>query len=613
MYRYVALFKRNSSSTADHEWNTLFAEIEQKFPGSHEVLRSDELIVLQWPDANSQMQCHILTEGRGVILGHLFTPKPDGSDCAPANRAPKTLSHIETRNIIDNNGEWLQERYWGSYVAILHNKEQKSASIYRSPFGVLSSYHYFTDNISLVFSDYELLTELASLKLSPDWTHTSMLAKHAYSFSERTPLNNLDLLQHSRMMTVDSRTVNYRYFWEPWKFSSNVFLDGYHPFARSKIASTIRNLVFSCLSTWASVCDRASLLLSGGLDSSLVAGVMSKLQNRPHLIGITYFGTGPMDDERHYAALTAKRNNITRIDIERDTGEPDLSIFNNCRKMPWPTDLVSDWKVLLKEEQISRDYGLTAKFTGDGGDVLFGLIKDNFAARDFSYDHSISLKYFRVAMHSALVSDTSFWKSLAEMIKAKLMKNSDLRPWENESDESNWALNKDIIELIRPIAYSAPWHSSNILLSPGKRGQLDTVMSRNDYVNPFPCRMSGELISPFFSQPLAEFILRVPIYVLQFDGRERGLVRSVFADCLADEIRLRQFKSHGTTLAVNMVKKNIDFFLDFLLDGILCANKIIDYRAIEMIRNEPSSATIAQYARILQMAGTESWARAWTR
>lgn len=144
-----------------------------------------------------------------------------------------------------------------------------------------------------------------------------------------------------------------------------------------------------------------------------------------------------------------------------------------------------------------------------------------------------------------------------------------------------------------------------------KKIAIGALMWNNEYFNPAPEVNFLEPLSPLLSQPIVENCLRIPLYIHQLNGKERGLARRVFAEFLADPVRLRQFKSNGSPFYLEMISTHRKYFLNFLLDGVLAQKNLLNNSEIEKVMMDPSCAKAENYIRISHIANVEAWARAW--
>lgn len=609
MYKFIALHKRDRKPENLHLWQKLLADILAMPEVWTTVLDDDDLLILQSGALVSQMKYHLLARKKGAIIGLLFDSKPNGTNLLPSMRAPDILSEHETKEICTTHGGRLRDNYWGSYVAFIRDDEGAGFTAFKGPLSTLPCLHYRIHGVSVFFSDIDFLSILSKWGVSVDWDFLSNYLIFSYLNSERTPLRGVYQLMPGQRMRLDECDRKFDYLWNPILYCRSGPVP--HKSEIAEYIETLRNITFACFSTWSSYFPRAIVNLSGGFDSSLVAGIMSKLPNRPDLACVTYFHTDPLTDERSYARLTSKLTGYKLHEIPERVADPDFTMFYKCPKLLKPYLPTTGWKKVYAEAAIAQEHGAIARITGDGGDEVFGGGKDITAGIDYLYDNGLTADLFGVAFRAARNGNVSFWTALHSMLKRRLTGGMESLTDLLHKADAAWGITPAALNNILSNATPPPWHSPDVQLAPGKRSQADTVMAQYSYASVHADVPFLEPLRPILSQPIVEMCLKLPTYVHQFNGRERGLARAAFSDCLADEVRLRQFKSHNSPIIYDMIATQAKFYVEFLLEGELVRRGLIKKDAIETLRDRLSELTAPQYAHLAQWAGVEAWARAW--
>lgn len=583
----------------------IIGALKNRHPGSRILLDRENVFVADWPDAGSQMRCHTLAGGKGIILGHLFFPKPASYCQSVSLRAPDCLDPVVSDRIESSNGDHLVDCYWGSYVAFLPNFDTKCLSILRSPFSTLSCYHYSIGDISFIFSDIEFLGFLKNYGLAIDWDLASQYLILSGPPTERTPLKGLDALLHGQRMTLKGDDVDFDL---AWKAGAAKFDAEFHN--PEVAAQSLRYVMHSCFQTWASVFPNALLALSGGYDSALVAGIMANLPDRPDLHGITYYDSGAASDERYYARLSAEDAGYPLAEIRIDAENSIADSIEQARRVPWPQGLHNNQHTISEaERRLSETVGATAKLDGEGGNELLFSYTGVLAAQDHYRTYGLNRQTLSVAMRIARASNLSLWTVLRHMIKTR---PRGIARAHLDYPELFWGIKPEVGEVIKRTVEWGPYFDLvDEMHLPGKAEQIQGLAARLDRIDGPPEFPDIEPVSPIRSQPIAELCFAIPSYVHQFNGRERGLARYAFADCVPRQIRLRRFKAVGSPYFHDSVRHNRKNLEELLLGGLLASKGFLDTRAIENTLRDPSIEATDTYTRILHLAGVEVWARAW--
>ena len=121
------------------------------------------------------------------------------------------------------------------------------------------------------------------------------------------------------------------------------------------------------------------------------------------------------------------------------------------------------------------------------------------------------------------------------------------------------------------------------------------------------------MIHPLMAQPLVEWALRTPVPVLVPNGRERGLARDAFADRLPASVATRRGKGDYAAYFNQQAARNLPFLRDYLLDGRLAAQGVIDRPDLEGRLDEDVLRWQGGASEILALVSLEAWVRRWER
>lgn len=605
MYRYIAIFSQHATPRFNHVKTAISSAVKAR-PGQWETVYTDaNLLIMHQPSLSSGMSHHLLSCGSGAILGYLFH-----SDCREygsfkSSRAPQIIEPNESRKISSTQTHHLINNYWGWYVALVKNTNNDLV-VLRSPAGSLPCYHYSNNGIHVFFSDPSFVSLFDKSQLQIDWELASCYLNNQYMQTHKTPVKNLIGLLPGQSSHINGNRVDVSSLWNPKDYY-------YNPLAAdiNELSCYLDRALLSCLESWASVFTTAVLRLSGGFDSSLLAGCMASFPHPPNLVCLTYYHPErPEDDEREYARLTAKRAGLQYVEEQLCQGNFDLNYYHTLYQYPFPFIVNPDFSIAREISNIAQRFKANVIISGDGGDGLFGALGQNAAAQDYAFENGFTRDTLNIAMRSAQISNTSVWVTLRKMIQARSGYNFHSKSDSGIADPANWGLNKDIIDFISRHSDNNYLGQSISTYPPGKYWQMLETSNRYSYYSSSPLVPELETIRPLLSQPLVELCLRIPYYVHQFNGRERGLARAAFAKYLPDPVRLRQFKTQGGSSVYDIISNHRTFFSEFLLDGVLAARGYLDKSAIEALRRS-GEVTPEQYVRVAHLASVEAWARKW--
>ncbi|MGK2286495.1 asparagine synthase-related protein [Pedomonas sp. V897] len=606
MYSFAALFHAHHRPNSKEVWHSLKSKIEGHFSNGIRIYDNHNMIVFEHPDPATGFQSHRLANGAGIVIGTIFYPKPDGQTHVESRRAPDVIGLRESREIVKSGCRILRDHYWGSFISIVHDVENKSAIIYRSPGASLPCFCFERNGVYLIFSSPEIFEVVGKQSFEIDWDFTALLAKRQHFYHQRTGILGVDRLRSAQCLIINDETHEYKWFWDPLKVAQNADLT-----EPSKASMAMRLAAFDCTEAWSTVHPKPLISLSGGFDSSLVVGLTSRFLNPSNICCVTWFNNSPLLDERAYARATTRQFGVELIEYKLRLEQfSNYDAYDNIEYSPLPFSLNYDMERSPFLSKILKERELSAVYYGNGGDGLFFNLANNLSLIDYLHRRGWRRELLSVALSSAQISQTSLIRSFWAALRAWAGYYSD-----NDSlpPEHGWGLCPEIANSFsQEEEFLAPWELSHPLIPHGKRTQIWGIMGESLYMNLIKGVTPLPVVDLFLAQPLVEVSLRIPTYVLQYNGRERGLARQAFKDCLTPEVRLRRFKSHLTDYLNEYIRARSPVLKEYLLDGLLAQKGLLNRTKIEGFFAEPAAASEYHFVRIGQLVDTEAWARRWS-
>lgn len=316
--------------------------------------------------------------------------------------------------------------------------------------------------------------------------------------------------------------------------------------------------------------------LSGGIDSTLVVGVMSQLAGRPIKTFSIGFEGAPEYDETHFARMAAKRFGTEHTEFRVRPESFDL-----IEKLAWhydepfgdssaiPTYIVS---------KLTREH-VTVALTGDGGDEVFAGYGRFYAAQ---LAESLPRPLMRAlrAMASPVPGGDNF-RSFVNRGKRFLARASEdlperFRGWISffTQEELQEMLAPELLALAKPELLAESYGSAlgrcrnadlvNRLLYLNARTYL--LDDLNVKVDRASMAASLEARAPFLDTALMEYAFRLP-GELKLSGRTtKWILKKAFADLLPPEIVRRPKMGFGVPLGAWFRGELKGFLEDRLLD-----------------------------------------------
>ena len=600
MFRYVAFVWNDLDPVARHDAEVLRERLRAGSRAWSQTLRCDGLEVFCADVLPGASEPHLLHDGAGVVLGKLFAR---GSE-ARSTSAPVALGERESAQILASAGRLLVDRYWGRYVAFLHDGPSGKTWVLRDPTAFLPCFTARLLSVDVYFSHMEDVENLGRYKFSVNWPYVAATLCQTRLQIHATGLQEVSQVLGGECVEVIQDRSTRRFYWNSLQIAAHDVIDD-----ASEAARALREQTRDCVHAWASSYRSILHMLSGGLDSSIILACMKDAPSRPQLTCVNYYSPGSNTDERAYARLAASDAECELIERQRDS-TLSLEALLHIRKSPVPTDYFFYLDRGRNEAQLASERQATAVFTGYGGDQLFYQARARFAAGDYLARHGIGPRLFSVALDAARVDRVSVWNVLREAASHSVLR----RRWSLQSEPSRpGSLVRD--EVARDISRNSelvhPWFRAPGSAPSGKLWHAYQLLFPADFYNPLGSTTDPELVTPLFSQPLLELVLRIPTWLLTLGGWDRAMARRAFQHDVPRPIVTRRTKGGQEEHAKAILVRNLAFARELLLEGRLVKEGILEpARVAEALSGRPTRVGSGN-AELYGCLSAEAWLRQW--
>ena len=549
------------------------------------------------------LETESLGDAAGVVIGTTFERGSDVFDDTPAKRWHPSPAH--TRAILESRGSWLIDHCWGNYVAILRAPDGQRVWIIKDPTGNLPCFTTTADGVTIAFSLADDVVRLGLRRLTLNRAYLRSLVVNGFDFT-RSPLNEVEQVRRGECIEVDVQSAKLRsrrFLWRP-----QTFADSDDAFEDADIAArAMRASVRMSTHTWAALESSILLRLSGGLDSSIVAGCLKDAPNRPKVCCYTHFNEGAPSDERPWARLVVAQHRFEHREVA--VRAQDIS-FDRASQLSLHTEPIS---ILVHNQRstieptIAKEAGAATVFNGDGGDSIFGSEATRYVAGEYIRRRGLSVEAFRIAANVGLRTQESSWRVLHRAITGANV-DSTVRAM----PEISRLISRDALAAAERINLAShPWFGEDRPTSWAVLRRLGALMGPPDYYDGLPPDDAPAMISPLYAQPVTEMLLRIPLYHLFEGGRDRGLARRAFRGDVPELILARQWKDRVPGFHDQLVFINRAFLREVFRDGVLVREGLLERTAIEEAFADRPSKSQVRAMEVIRHFNVEMWARAW--
>jgi asparagine synthase (glutamine-hydrolysing) len=525
----------------------------------------------------------------GLILGSIF---------ADNGTTDREWLQGSARRIAESRGSELLSRWWGSFVAFLVG--DGCCDIIRAPFGTLPVLYARGGGQLFVASDVELLRACGYSATVIDWTE---LARHLTAGEIRrsaTCLADVSELRGGMRLTVSAETVSVSELWTPWRAAARARCP--EPVDRSQrlLVSTVDR----CTAAIAKSVRRPLLLLSGGLDSSILAASLA--HSDQIFSALTFTTTEPAGDERRYARAVAGALTFDLIEAERRLDNVDVTRSDSAR-LPRPArrSFLQDSRKLTEEVGAACDADLVLE--GGGGDNVFCLLQSVTPVVDRLLAGEGWRAAFASARDVAELTEATALEVCARALHRAVLRRSAIR---TPLDRS--FLTAAAAEAARDASHH-PWLVPPLGAWPGSAAHIALLVAAQSWSESFDPLAAIATECPLLARPVVEACLAVPSWRWFDRGQNRVVAREAFRSRLPALVVDRRSKATPDSFVTRLYERNRGIIRELLLDGKLAANGLLDRDALDKALSIMGPQRDHDHRRIMRIADAEAWARAQVR
>lgn len=539
----------------------------------------DELLgTLDYRGPDGRGQWH----GDGVALGHQHhwtTPEAVGED-QPVAVGPVRVAlagRLDNRRELASAlpaGESLDDttdavllghayREWGvdcldravgAFALALHDADRDRFLCARDKTGIRHLFVAETDDAVVVASDPATVRSHPAVDARPSDAAATAYLTRTPARADLAFDDGVRRLPHGSWLAVADGEVRTERYWHP--------ADGpdLREVSRATLQRRLRETLREAVEARLRCREQPALSMSGGLDSTALAGVLADDLDSPIPAFSMVFEDVAEEQltraERRRIRDTADRHDLRSVEVVADDEKPlsDPAIFDAPAADCPCLDPVQGATDLLNRRL--ADAGHRVVFTGHGGNVLNG---SRFAYADLLRRGRLPTLWRAVRADGGDTARLLLWYALAPTMPGLAARFTDA------DDPPDWfgpALDSSIVP--EPTAGDRFWSL------PNRRNYQGFLALRREYKLHVGHRRTVReglvLRKPYLDARLVELAYSIPSHHLLADSRPKGLFRRTFGDVLPESVRSIPKGYHFDPFVVAGLRENRDE-LARVLDG----------------------------------------------
>lgn len=529
------------------------------------------------------------TDGRATLVGE---PHLQGSahPLQPGEALAALGSAARSGTVFD--------RIWGSYILFRHAAPGMAWQVIKSPFGnVPCLWANRGDGIACA-SSLTLLQSFGVARPSVDWRETLLYLMATELRRGSTCLDGVFELSGGHALELLDNVPTMAPLWSPWRFAC-----GPMPLTEpGEAAEQLAAAIDMAVAARTAAGKPSVLLLSGGLDSSVVAAALARAGRR--FVALNMVTRERSGDERIYARAVAEHTGAPLTEALRSTGAIDWADPAPSR-LPRPSVRVFRQPALTAARALAKSIGADAVLDGGGGDNVFCSLQSVAPVLDRLRLEGAGGAW-STARDIALLCDVGL-PTVVKNVAIRLL---------SRRVRFRWLIDHSFLvpdaHGLSAQATAHPWLDPPRGALPGQTAHVALALAAASVPGSLDCDDAIPVVSPLVAQPVVETALRVRSWLWFADGWNRAVVRRGFAGRVPEAILRRQGKGTPAGFMAEIVAGERERLRELLLDGLLVRNGIADRVALEAYLDRSGPPLDYGFARVLQLADAELWARSWS-
>jgi asparagine synthase (glutamine-hydrolysing) len=530
----------------------------------------------------------VLGDNEGIVLGPIYR----------RDHALGRLSAVdaeESRSIVASRGQHLIEACWGDYLAILGEPAAapEAAIVVRPPFSDLGCLRTELRGLHIIASDLALLGLCGLDTRRPAW---DLVASHLHTAGLRksaTCVVGVDELLWGSRLVITHRGTRTEPCWSPWRFAQEP-----RESTPRELAEDLRRRIMACVAAQVGGFDHVAVMLSGGLDSSILASAVAESGVRLTCLNLPFGDSA--GDERIYARAVAARLGVPLREVAPEIADVDV-LRSASTSSARPIGRAFLQATQAAKQRIAAVTGASAVLDGGGGDNLFCSLQSPAPVADRLRREGLGPGLMRSASDVARMTEAGVLGVVWRAFRRAWLRGPAYR-WRTDVR----FLTAEALE--RAGAPAHRWLDAPADALPGSAAHIALMIVVENLLE----TSNGAVpeFAPLMAQPLVEFCLSIPSWHWFEDGHNRVVARRAFAGHLPAEIAWRRGKGSPDGFVAHLFETNRDKLGDMLVDGLLAEEGLVDRETVSMALAPSRPVKGHDYIRLLKLADVEAWVRA---
>jgi asparagine synthase (glutamine-hydrolysing) len=532
----------------------------------------------------------ISLHGAGVLIGSIYKAGQQG--------LLTELPSDEATVIARSAGSHLCHAYWGNYVALLVYPASDQVDLIRSPLGNLPCLFVASGGAWIAGSDPLILEELGGYRPSVDWGALQRFAVAPDVRFSETCLVGLNEVRGGDRLTMSRTGTTCDTIWSPWTFAKRErqIVDA------TEASRRLRDVIGATMGSIVSADAKSVILLSGGLDSSIVCA--SAASHGLDAQCVTISASAASGDERSFARQTTDSVGLALAERCFELAGVDLE-GSGAAHAPRPAARAFEYEARRQAHLVAQDFGADALLSGGGGDNIFCSLQSVTPAVDCLRNFDDHRQFWRIARELSLLTNTSL---------LTVARRAWARSWQHGRQHPKPVNLQFLHPSIAVRTAEAPrhaWLQRPPSILPGKGGHVAALLGVQALTEDTSPLDPLALRYPLLAQPVVELCIQIPTWLWYDRGCNRAAARHAFSKELPHPIAWRRSKGTPDSFVVEIFDARRSQIRAMLCHGNLADRGLLDLPALVAVLDDPRPVRGTDHGRIMRLIDIEAWTRCW--
>lgn len=431
------------------------------------------------------------------------------------------------------NEEFI-DKIEGFFAIIVYDKKENKLILVRDKIGVKQLYFYIKGDFICFASELKDIMSYPSFEKKINYSALSMYFRYTYINPPNTIFENTYKLEHGHYVVYKDGKIQNKTYWDGIEKYNILSNDSVKNFNEAK--EQLENLIEGYLEKIIKNNENVGIYLSGGIDSSLVSAICSKISKKP----INTFSIGFYEKERNEAEKAKKIAEYLGTN-HHELYISERELVNTIKKIPEyydePFSDASEIPTVILNE-FARKNNIKIAITGDGADQLFcgSTVYDKMhkieRAYKFLNPFNINLKtkkflgkkLLRIYANNNKKNQTQTDIILKEYYFTGLFKDIGEKRYnfEDRIENKSWQVKRMILDV-------------NTFLA----DRINTKTNRASNANGIYIK------SPFLSNKVIEYSFKIPQKFKYYKKEKKYILKQILYNYIPKELLYKRKKGFG--------------------------------------------------------------------